>query len=239
MVIHKDGRSIAINYREMPGAVGPDYFEKIEDPTASTFGGRAVGVPGTVAGLLYALEKYGTKDRATVLGPAIRLAREGFAADAAYVKAAQSVLRGFEEHPERKDPLLVHMVAIPPIRQGEPRAMSLSLPEQAAVLELDRPEGPLRFLPGTGCEAILAAVHADGGCSTAEDLSGFVVKEVEPLKVPFAGGLAISMPPPSSGGIALGQDPRHPAREHRRRGERRQLGRLHPTARRVLQACAC
>lgn len=205
MVIHKDGRSTAINYREMaPRAVGPDYFEKIEDPTASTIGGRAVGVPGTVAGLLYALEKYGAKDRATVLGPAIRLAREGFVADAAYVKAAQNVRRGFEEHPEHKARFPFTWSRF--LQSGNVNAGDIiKLPEQAAVLELIAQQGLPGFYQGPVGDAILAAVHADGGLLTAEDLRGFVVKEVEPLKVPFDGGMAISMPPPSSGGIALGQ----------------------------------
>ena len=77
--LHNDPRhgtlDTAINYRETcPGAIGPGSYEDWADPLASRDGGRAVGVPGTVAGLLHALDRYGTLDRETVLAPAIRLA---------------------------------------------------------------------------------------------------------------------------------------------------------------------
>ncbi|QKK10070.1 MAG: hypothetical protein HND58_01970 [Planctomycetota bacterium] len=81
----------AINYRETaPGAATPDMFETSDLPEASTRSGLAVAVPGTVAGLLYALEHYGTLDRATVLQPAIDAAVGGFAADASFAGVARS-----------------------------------------------------------------------------------------------------------------------------------------------------
>ena len=62
-----------------------------------------IGVPGTVAGLLYALEQFGTLDRETVLAPAIRAAQEGYLADADYVSAARGVAAQFERNPEYKE----------------------------------------------------------------------------------------------------------------------------------------
>src|SRR5688500_17654739 len=104
MVIHfKDDptfgtQSVALNYRETaPAAVGADFYEKHSDPKASTRGGGAVGVPGTVAGLLYALDHFGTLDRATVLAPAIRAAEEGFLVDEHYMLANADQIKWFNE----------------------------------------------------------------------------------------------------------------------------------------------
>src|SRR5688572_5208432 len=93
----------AINYRETaPALVTPDHFERLDDPLASTRGGHAAAVPGTVAGLLYALDEYGTMDRRTVLGPAIAAAEGGFAVDRSYAQEAQALIADFERHPEWK-----------------------------------------------------------------------------------------------------------------------------------------
>lgn len=81
----------AINYRELaPRGARKNIYESLKKDRASLDGGLASAVPGTVAGLLYALETYGTLDRAAVLAPAIRAAREGFAVDAAYMRSAMS-----------------------------------------------------------------------------------------------------------------------------------------------------
>jgi len=97
----RPAQQIAINYREVaPKAVGRDYYVDLDDPDASKFGHNAVGVPGTVAGLLYVLERWGTLDRQTVLAPAIRAAEMGFIADASYVSACRGFARTAEQHPQ-------------------------------------------------------------------------------------------------------------------------------------------
>ena len=101
-----EGEAIALDYRETcPAAVGPDYFENLPE-TDSQLGVHAAAVPGTVAGLLYALENYGTLDRATVLAPAIKAAREGFAADAFHVGAAETMAEAWQDHPELRPDLV-------------------------------------------------------------------------------------------------------------------------------------
>ena len=64
---------MAIDFRETaPGAVTREYYGALDDDSASRAGVHSVAVPGSVAGLLYALEHYGTLDRATVLEDALR-----------------------------------------------------------------------------------------------------------------------------------------------------------------------
>ena len=80
---------VALNYRETtPSGVGPTFFETHN----SRIGGTAVGVPGTVAGLLAAHERYGKLSRSQVMAPAIRLAKEGFSPDTAYANAIRRAL---------------------------------------------------------------------------------------------------------------------------------------------------
>ncbi|MBL8763883.1 MAG: gamma-glutamyltransferase [Phycisphaerae bacterium] len=211
MVIHlpadpRHGRvETALNYREVaPGAVGPDFFEREANRGSSVRGGKAVAVPGTVAGLLLALERYGTLDRRVVLGPAIRAAEEGFVADAHYESAAAELIGKFELNPEWKErfPLVWGRF----LDGGRVRAgCRVRLPEQARALRLIAEGGASAFYEGPVGEAVIEAARSAGGVLTAEDLRAYRVSEVEPLAFTFRGLRVLTMPPPSSGGVALGQ----------------------------------
>ena len=202
----------AICYRETaPTSATPLVYEEIENPRASLDGGTASGVPGTVAGLLYALDHYGTLDRQTVLAPAIRAARDGFIADAAYISAARGAARRIgrdETYAERFaftwDVLLKrgHVVLGDVIRN----------PDQADLLELIARDGAEAFYTGEVAARIREAVNADaklagfeGEWFTEEDLASPYVEDTEPVIVGFAGRRVLLMPPPSSGGVAIGQ----------------------------------
>jgi gamma-glutamyltranspeptidase/glutathione hydrolase len=198
------GMTVAINYREMtPAAIGPEFFED-KPAKASTVGGLAVGVPGTVAGLLSAHVAHGKLERAAVLAPAIRLAREGFAVDEAYAKAAADAIKDFEA-----EPALKHRFAFTwerflgggSVKVGD----VIRLPEQAAALELIARDGVDAFYRGAIAEAIVRAVKADGGVLTLEDLRAYQVESGAPIVSEFAGMQVLGMPPPSSGGIAVAQ----------------------------------
>lgn len=202
-----EGLEAAINFRETsPAGVGPDDFEKLgeEAAEASRYGGKSVAAPGLVAGLLGALEQYGTLDRATVLAPAIKLAREGFAVDAAYEKAAHDAIVKFEKHPGWKKRFAFtwdRFLGSGAIKAGD----ILKLPEQADALELIAKDGAKAFYQGPIGAAIVAAVKADGGALTGEDLKAFSAPTVEPLRFAFEGRRFVAMPPPSSGGVAMGE----------------------------------
>lgn len=197
-------RDVALNYREMaPGAVGPDYFEALP-ADASVFGGKAVGVPGTVAGLLFALERYGTLSRATVLAPAIRAAEKGFAVDAHYAKSVKDLQTKFEKEPAARD--AYRFVWERFLKEGSVKVGDrITLPEQAAALRLISERGAAAFYDGPIAEAVLEAVARAGGAMNAEDLKGFKVAAVDPLRFEYAGRTFLTMPPPSSGGVAMAE----------------------------------
>lgn len=189
----------AINYREQ-AYVDPDYYERTGK--SSTTGGAAVAIPGTVAGVLHALETYGTLGRATVLGPAIRAARDGFVVDEHYMIMSGPLIDQFEGEPTMKDryPLVWnHFLLGGQVKQGDRITNSM----QARVLERIARDGVGGFYAGPVANAIVRAIQRAGGEMTLEQLAMYQVEEREPLMGEVNGHRFIAMPPPSSGGITM------------------------------------
>ncbi len=211
MVIHlpndplRGSVSTVINYRETcPAGVGPDFYERIDDPRASTRGGTAVAVPGTVAGLLHALERYGTLDRASVLAPAMHLARNGFAADADYAARAGELTKAFTAEPALRTRFAFVWERF--LNRGHVEiGTMIKLPEQARALEVIAEHGAAGFYDGPVAEAICAAVAGDRGVLTRDDLRAYSPSEAAPLTFSFAVWKFLAMPPPSSGGITMAE----------------------------------
>lgn len=206
----RDGRpavATAINYRETcPAAIGPDYYEKLGEgeKEASRHGGKAVATPATISGLLYALDKYGTMDRQRVLAPAVRIAREGFTADAAYAGAAKSTIEQFEKHPEFKARFAFtweRFLGSGKLHEGD----RIVLAEQAAALEIIARDGMKALAEGELGRSLCEAVRADGGALTLDDLKSYKPVEVDPIRFDAFGRTFLTMPPPSSGGVAIAQ----------------------------------
>jgi gamma-glutamyltranspeptidase/glutathione hydrolase len=157
-------------------------------------GYKAVGVPGTVAGLVYAEKQYGKLSIEKVMAPAIKLARDGF--PLAY-EDTQDLKRDehLAEFPESKHIFL---------RDGnyyQPGEL-LKQPELARTLER-LAKDPDTFYHGAMARELAAAIHKGGGLITAEDLAAYEVKEREAIRGSYRGYDIISAPPPSSGGVAL------------------------------------
>jgi gamma-glutamyltranspeptidase/glutathione hydrolase len=197
-----------INYREVgPAATGPDFYENDPDPFASTHGGKAVCVPGHVAGLLHALDNYGTMTREQVLAPAIRIAETGYDADLHFQNSAHTdemVIPWLAQDPARQQRfayLWQRLLHNGKVKKGD----TIKLPEQAAALRLIAAQGRDGFYTGPVAEAIVRAVRNDGGVITLEDLAAYQPEERPPLRVHFRGYDVLTMPPPSSGGIVLAQ----------------------------------
>ena len=164
----------------------------IED--ASIVGYKAIGVPGSVAGLVYAQKKYGKLPLDQVMAPAIKLARDGFvlAWEDAQRPAEDKDLAKFPE--SRRDlPAQWELV------QGR---RNLKQPELARTLERIA-SNPDDFYHGDMARELAAAVQKGGGLITAEDLANYEVKEREAIQGTYRGYDIISAPPPSSGGITM------------------------------------
>jgi gamma-glutamyltranspeptidase/glutathione hydrolase len=193
------GETRFLDFREKaPAAATRDMYldaqgKVIKD--ASTVGYRAIAVPGSVAGMVYAQKKWGKLSLAQVMAPAIKLARDGFALsyeDARSFRDPDYHLGGFAESKRIFQ------------REGnfyQPGDI-FRQPELAATLERIAKD-PDDFYHGKLGQELAAAVQKGGGLMTAKDLAAYEVKEREPVRGTYRGYEIISTPPPSSGGIAL------------------------------------
>lgn len=193
--------AIAINYREQaPAWATPDCYTKLpEESKPSVYGPAAVATPGTVAGLLYAHEQFGSLPRSIVLAPAIRLAQNGFAVDAAYMDAAEDVTKWVTATPARRAEY-AEFARIYLLDGHVALGSKITLPGHADALRLIAERGADGFYKGPVADAIAAASRV-----TASDLQKFKVRDMPPMKCSFRGRTVLTMPPPSSGGIVLTQ----------------------------------
>lgn len=195
-----DGEQVFVDFREAaPGEATPDmYLDDKGDviPRASLDGWKAVGVPGSVLGLDTVLAKWGTKDRATVMAPAIRLARDGFVLTRADADILAAGTKAFTANPVLG---AIFQPGGKPLSAGD-RLVQTDL---AATLEGIAKEGPGYFYTGPVAEKIVAASRAGGGLLSAADFADYTVRIGLPVSCTYRGYEVISAAPPSSGGIAV------------------------------------
>lgn len=196
--------TVAIDFRETaPAAAHRDLYRDaaargLEE--ASTLGPLAAGVPGSVAGMLHALEQWGNLDRTIVLAPAIRLAEEGFALPERTHEflAAPGIAERMKRFPA---------TAALFYPGGEPLSAGARLvqPELARTLRRIADHGRDGFYRGPVAEAIVAEMERAGGIMTLDDLRQYQPIERDPLRIDLRGYQVITMPPPSSGGVCIAQ----------------------------------
>ncbi len=201
MVIHlNNGKNITFDYREKaPLTAFKDMFIDKNgdfDISLSSEGITSAGVPGSVAGLLAALKKYGTMTLAEVIQPAINLAEDGFPLDyslAGSFKGAMDVFKKYKSSYKKFS------------KNGEfyEEGDIWKQPDLAKTLKLIKENGRDGFYKGEVAELIAAQVKKLGGYISLEDLAKYEPVEREPVTGTYRGYKIISMPPPSSGGIAL------------------------------------
>jgi gamma-glutamyltranspeptidase/glutathione hydrolase len=169
----------------------------VED--ANTVGARAVAVPGSVAGLCLALDRYGSMELVDVLEPAIALARDGFIPD--WYLALTTAIHAEEvsRFPETARTYLRdgRFIYRPPsLDEGD----RVSYPDLAMSLELIAKEGPQAFYTGALAQAIHEAVRDGGGFLTREDLARYQVRVAPPLTGRYR-HLDLFFSPGATGGI--------------------------------------
>lgn len=204
MTLHlADGKNIFINFRETaPASASADmYLDKngnlIKD--ASLYGYLAAGVPGTVKGLDYALEKYGTMKREQVMAPAIKLARDGFILTRADTDVLDTTTARFKQDPEAA------RIFLKPDGSAFQPGDRLIQSDLANTLERIAKEGPPAFYEGKIPQIVEKASQAGGGKLTAKDFADYTISEVAPVTCTYRGYEFISAPPPSSGGVTICQ----------------------------------
>lgn len=192
-----DGKTHFLDYREKaPAAATRDMYLDAQGnviPGASEIGYKSIGVPGSVAGMVYAEQKYGKLTLKQVMAPAIKLARDGFtltwgeAADLhdSYLAKFPESRRVFQRNGDYYKP-------------GE----IFRQPDLARTLERIS-EKPDDFYHGALARELAAAMQKGGGLITVDDLASYEVKEREPVRGTYRGYEVISAPPPSSGGTVL------------------------------------
>jgi len=205
MIVHMagPGETTAIDYREKaPGRASRDMFLDAAgnaDSERSRYSGLAVGVPGTVAGLALALERYGTLPLADVVAPAIRLAEEGVIVSPAL---SDSLKESAEEL--KRWPSAAKIFFKPDGGAYEP-GERLVQRDLANSLRQIAEQGPDAVYKGDIGRLIAEQMARDGGLITVEDLAAYEAKLREPVRGTYRGHEVVSMPPPSSGGVHIVQ----------------------------------
>ncbi len=201
MIIHtKEGAVEALDFREVaPAKAHRDmYLDSKGDviPGLSVKSHKSSGVPGSVAGLLAALEKYGKLDRKTVLAPAIKLAKEGFALPPQLAREFKKKLKSMADYPAS-------------IKQFS-KAGTLYLAGEnwqqadlAETLSLISEQGRDGFYKGKTADLIVAEMARGNGEISLADLAAYQVKWRQPVSGQYRGNQIFSMPAPSSGGTLI------------------------------------
>lgn len=201
LYLAQEHKTLAIDYREMaPAAAHRDMFLTSDgevDSDKSRFSHAAVGVPGTVAGLLHVQSRYGRLTRQQVMQPAIDLAERGFV-----VSRDLSQLLGKYVH-LKNNPATAAIF----YKQGTNFAAGETLVQSDLATSLTQisEQGSKAFYRGVIAEKIVADMQANEGLITMADLANYSVVEREPILGTYRGYQIASMPPPSSGGVHLVQ----------------------------------
>lgn len=195
------GETSFIDFRESaPAASARDmYLDSAGNPTrASIEGWKAAGVPGTVRGLEFAHRKWGSRRWATLVHPAIALARNGFTVpyDLAHQLDHGGANRLLSQFPESKRIFLKGGALLQP---GE----TFRQPELAATLARIARSGARDFYEGETARILAEQIKTNGGLITLEDLKQYRVAERKPLAGSYKGFEIITAPPPSSGGLGI------------------------------------
>ena len=192
------GETHFLDYREKaPGKATEDmYWDKQGNviPNLSTLGYKAVGVPGSVKGMVYAEQHFGKLGLKRVIEPAIRLARDGFRLSWGDAKSMTQD-KGLAQFPDSKR-----------IFQNDGKGFQqddlFKQPELARTLERIA-ANPDDFYTGEMAKTLADFMQKGGGLITTDDLAHYDVKDRVPVRGTYRGLEIISAPPPSSGGVAL------------------------------------
>jgi gamma-glutamyltranspeptidase/glutathione hydrolase len=196
MVIYPhQGEPIVVDYREKaPMAATPTMLQTRD----ANFAYKTVGVPGTVAGLTLAHQKYGKLRWKYVLEPAIKLAEEGFIIDRALASSLNSAVGERSANAE-----LRRVYGKAGGKEQWKAGDTLRLPDLAWTLHQIAEKGPYAFYKGDVAEKFIAEMQTGGGLIIKQDLAAYNAELRKPIHGTYRGFDIYAPPPPSSGGICL------------------------------------
>jgi gamma-glutamyltranspeptidase / glutathione hydrolase len=205
MIVHRADRNEtkALDFRETaPATARKDMYLTAAgeaDMNLPQNTGLGIGIPGTVAGMAMALERFGSGrfSLGRLIQPAAEMARDGFLVgdDLAFsLRQAETRLKRFDASAR---------IFMTPEGRPLPRGAQLVQPDLAASLQLISAGGAKAFYEGPLAEKMIAAVNAAGGQWTAQDMKGYIAIERDVVRGSYRGHDIVSMPPPSSGGVHL------------------------------------
>jgi gamma-glutamyltranspeptidase/glutathione hydrolase len=199
-----DGSLASLDYREKaPLAGGRDmYLDENGDVISrlSTRGHLAAGVPGAVAGFAAAHQKYGKLPWAELVQPAIDLAANGWELTAREARGLNGNRDNFIEY-NTVAPDFFLAAEGTEWKEGD----TVSIPDLARTLERIRDNGRDGFYKGETARLIVEEMKRGNGIISLEDLEQYEAVWRNPIQTEYRGYQIVSMPPPSSGGIALAQ----------------------------------
>ncbi len=197
-----DGTTTTFDYREVAPTLATRTMYLDENgnvvPRLSTVGRRAAGVPGTVAGMWAAHQRFGRLKWSEVVEPAVRLAEDGFIVGEGLARSLRGNAPLFRQFPE------TYRIFC---RDGDfyNEGDSLRQPELAETLKRVRDLGRDGFYKGETSRLLVEDAKANGGLYTQQDFDSYAVKERAPVRGTYRDCEVVTMPPPSSGGVALVQ----------------------------------
>ena len=206
MMVHADGETTLVDF--FVAAPGHDGIERgaelvavpvhFDAETVQTFyvGPASCGVPGTAAGLVHVLERFGSAPLAELVGPGVRLAREGAPVNRQQAYILEILAPIHERLPGTRE---LYAPGGARLREGE----TFRFPELAEALERFGAEGAEPFYRGEVAAALSEFVVAGGGTLGPGDLAAYEPVERRPIRAPFRGAEVLTNPPPSSGGILI------------------------------------
>jgi gamma-glutamyltranspeptidase / glutathione hydrolase len=195
----ENGTANAYDFRETaPAGAHPDMFKRDQqyDFEQHHTGHRSVAVPGTVAGLYMAWQDHGSLPWAKLLAPAIGLAKRGFILSESLASSLQDGLESMQPYPAAMAQFSNNGQ---PLRAGA-RLRQVDL---AKTLQRIAKQGPDAFYRGEIAVLLEQEMRAHGGLLTRQDLAAYQPKRREPLRGSYRGYELLTMPPPSSGGVAV------------------------------------
>jgi gamma-glutamyltranspeptidase/glutathione hydrolase len=197
VVFTKSGEVTTFDFREKAPLAATEDMYAGAGKTNHHEGYKSIGVPGTIAGFDLALKRFGTKNWQYVASPAIKLAENGFPLSPALAKAMANLKSDWQKNPSSAK-VFLHTDG-----STFKAAEIWKQLQLARTLRMIAQNGRAGFYRGGVAHAIAEDMRAHGGLITEADLAAYEARERKPIHSVYRGFDIYSMPPPSSGGIAL------------------------------------